>query len=171
MSATSYNVATLALRVMIGFVFVAHGYRHFNRRAKTIEWISSIGLKSPGIQWAFMSLGELGVGLGMLAGFLTAPAAAGVVALMFGAFWTVHRFAGFFVTARPDEGYEYVATLVAGAVALALIGPGEWSLDHAFDIAITGGTAALIAAIGLIAGIGQIAMFYRPDQLKRGSAG
>jgi len=168
---TSFNVATLVLRVAIGVVFVAHGFRHFNRRAKTMEWISSIGLQAPAMQWAFMSLGELAVGVGMLAGFLTAPAAAGVVALMFGAFWTVHRFAGFFVTARPDEGYEYVAMLVAGALALALIGPGEWSLDHALDIGIAGRNALIITAFGFVAGVGQVALFYRPGQLKRGSAG
>ncbi len=171
MTVTTFAVATLVLRVMVGIVFLAHGARHFRHRAQVMEWTASIGLTAPGIQWAFMSLGELAVGVGMLAGFLTAPAAAGVVALLFGAFWTVHRFAGFFVTARPDEGYEYVATLVAVAFALALIGPGEWSLDHALDIAITGRTGAIIAALGLVAAIGQMALFYRPGQLKRGSGG
>jgi putative oxidoreductase len=111
----------------------------------------------------FMTFAEIGIGLGLLGGFLTAFAAAGVVAMMVGAFWTVHRFAGFWVTARPDEGYEYVFVLIAVAVALALLGPGEWSIDQALEIAddFDGTTGALIIAGGLAAAIGQLAMFYR----------
>lgn len=40
------------------------------------------------------------------------------------AFGSIHRFGGFFVFARPDEGCEYVATLVVAATTLAKIGPG-----------------------------------------------
>lgn len=163
MSPEIFNVAMAVLRGAVGVVFLAHGLKHLKSREKTMRWAESIGLRSPGIQWMFMTFAEIGIGLGFLAGFLTSFAAAGLVAMMFGAFWTVHRFAGFWITARPDEGYEYVMVLGAAAVAVALLGPGEWSLDHILNIAddFDGATGALIVAGGFVAAIGQLAMFYR----------
>ncbi len=46
-----------------------------------------------------------------------------LLATMFVAFWAIHRFVGFFVFHRPDEGYEYVFTLMAISLALAIAGP------------------------------------------------
>ena len=163
MSVDALNAAMVVLRFAVGVVFLAHGLKHFRSREKTMAWAASIGLKSPAIQWMFMTFAEIGIGVGFLAGFLTSFAAAGLVAMMVGAFWTVHRFAGFWITARPDEGYEYVFVLVAAATAIALIGPGEWSVDHALEISATfdGTTGALVVVGGLLAGIAQLAIFYR----------
>lgn len=164
MSADSLNAGLLVLRLVLGIVFIAHGVKHFINREKTINWTSSIGFKNPSIQWAFMTFAEIGIGVGLAIGLLTSFAAAGLVSMMFVAFWTVHRAAGFWVSARPDEGYEYVLVLIAAAFALALIGPGEWSVDEGLDIAasLDGAVGALIAAGGLGAAILQLATFYRP---------
>jgi putative oxidoreductase len=166
MSPDALNAGLLTLRVVLGIVFVAHGMKHFVNREKTINWTASIGFKSPGVQWAFMTFAEIAIGVGLAAGLLTSFAAAGLVSMMFVAFWTVHRAAGFFVSARPDEGYEYVLVLVAAAFAVAVIGPGEWSLDESLDIAasLDGGVGALIAAGGLAAAVLQLATFYRPSR-------
>lgn len=163
MSADVFNAAMTVLRFAIGVVFLAHGVKHFRNRQKTMDWAASIGLKSPAIQWTFMTFAEIGIGIGFLAGFLTSFAAAGLVAMMLGAFWTVHRFAGFWITARPDEGYEYVFVLVAAAIAVALLGPGEWSVDHALEIAtdFDGTTGAAIVGGGFLAGVVQLVLFYR----------
>jgi len=165
MTPDALNAGLLTLRVVLGVVFVAHGVKHFINREKTMNWTASIGFKSPGVQWAFMTFAEIAIGVGLAAGLLTSFAAAGLVSMMFVAFWTVHRAAGFFVSARPDEGYEYVLVLVAAAVAVAVIGPGEWSLDESLDIAasLDGGVGALIAAGGLAAAVLQLATFYRPS--------
>jgi len=159
----SFNTALLLLRLAVGLVFLAHGVKHFKNRQKTINWTGSIGFKSPSIQWFFMTFAEIGIGLALVAGLLTSFAAAGVVAMMFVAYWTVHRHAGFWITARPDEGYEYVLVLVVAAIALALMGPGEWSLDDALEIAtdLDGGVGAIIAAGGFGAALGQLAVFFR----------
>lgn len=174
MTAETVNAALVVLRVALGIVFVAHGAKHFVNREKTIAWAASIGLRRPGMQWFFMTFAEIGIGAGLLAGLLTSFAAAGLLSMMVGAFWTVHRHAGFFVTARPDEGYEYVFILAAAAFVVALLGPGEWSLDDALGIAddLDGTVGALIAAGGIVVGALQLAAFYRPgDQLSRGSSG
>jgi putative oxidoreductase len=163
MSDDAFNTAMAVLRFAIGVVFLAHGLKHLRNRQKTMDWAASIGLKSPTLQWTFMTFAEIGIGIGFLAGFLTAFAASGLVAMMLGAFWTVHRFAGFWITARPDEGYEYVFVLVAAALAVALLGPGEWSVDHALEIAtdFDGATGAAIVGGGFLAGVAQLVLFYR----------
>ena len=76
------------------------------------------------------------------------------------AFWTVHRGNGLLIT---KDGWEYNLVLAAVGVALATIGPGEWSLDEALGIDLNGpvGTAiALVGGLGLA--VGLLAVFFRP---------
>jgi putative oxidoreductase len=82
---------------------------------------------------------------------------------MFVAFWSIHRFAGFFVFHRPDEGYEYVLTLAAVALALAIAGPGSFSVDAALELneALSGWVGAGIYGLGILAAAGQLATFWR----------
>jgi putative oxidoreductase len=77
------------------------------------------------------------------------------------AFWAIHRFAGFFVFHRPDEGYEYVAILTIVAFVIAILGPGAYSLDSVLGVELDGGIGALIVGLGLLAGAGQLAVFWR----------
>jgi putative oxidoreductase len=123
-----------------------------------------MGFSSPDLQWFFMSFAEIGVGVSLIAGLFTSLGAAGLFSLMAVAFWTVHRHAGFWITARPDEGWEYVFVLAAGALAVALLGPGDWSIDHALGIAgdLDGIVGALIVAGGLLAAALQLLVFFRP---------
>jgi putative oxidoreductase len=157
------NVALLVLRLALGSVMLAHGLKHLGNREKTMRWTESIGFSGPAVQWFLMAFAEIGVGLSLLFGLLTSVGAAALVSLMAVAFWTVHRRAGFWITARPDEGWEYVFLLAAGAVALALLGPGEWSLDHAAGIAddLDGWVGAILAGGGVAAAAGQVTLFFR----------
>ncbi len=169
------NVALLALRIGLGVVFLAHGVKHARGRAKTAGWFGSIGFKSPDLQWLLSTATEIGAGLLLILGLLTGPAAAGVIGVMTVAYWTVHRSAGFFITAfmKDDvdvEGYEYVATLALIAFALALSGPGEFALDHAIDFSgvtlaeYLDGRAGLALAIGGVALAAlQLFVFWRPE--------
>ena len=97
-----------------------------------------IYLKAP-LQWLVMTLTEIVAGVLLIAGLLNSLAAAAVVGTMVVAFWTVHRSAGFFITAFMKEGidvegWEYVFTLAFAASALAIAGPGDWSLDYHLEI-------------------------------------
>lgn len=161
------NLALLILRVAIGAVLLAHGIRHYIRREKTMEWVAGMGFARPAVQWFFMSFAEIGVGLSLALGLLTSVGAGGLVALMAVAFWTVHRRAGFWITARPDEGWEYVFVLAVGAVAPALLGPGEWSIDHLIRIAdnLDGAVGGGIVAAGVGAAIAQLMLFFRPQRV------
>lgn len=161
----SLDLALLMLRIGIGGVFAAHGVKHALRRDKTINWFRSIGFRSPGMQWFFMTATEIGAGVLLIAGLGTSLAAAGVVGTMVVAFWSVHRKAGFWITARPDEGWEYVAILALAATLIAVIGPGEWSLDHAFNELwryFDGKVGLILAAGGAALGAIQLLLFWRP---------
>ena len=156
--------AMVVLRVAAGVVMLAHGIKHARGRAKTSRWFSSIGFRMPELQWFASTATEIGVGILLLAGFATSLAASGLVAVMAVAFWTVHRSAGFWVTARPDEGWEYVMVLASVGLAIAIGGPGALSLDSALgiDTVLDGWVGLALATGGVAVAAAQIATFYRP---------
>lgn len=158
------NFTQLLLRLVLGGIMIAHGVKHARGRERTSKWFGSIGFKSPDLQWFASTATELGVGALLIAGLLTSAAAAGVIGITTVAFVSVHRAAGFWVTARPDEGWEYVLTLAAVAAAVAIAGPGTASLDAAagIDTLLDGwiGAGAVVFGV-LVAGV-QLATFFRP---------
>jgi putative oxidoreductase len=81
-------------------------------------------------------------------GFLTPAAAASLIGVMSTAISKVHAKNGPWAT---DGGYEYNLALIAIMVALADVGPGDLSLDHALGIEVKG---PLVALLALAAGIG-----------------
>ena len=161
------NVGLLVLRVAVGVVFIAHGYNHIwggGKIAGTARWFSSLGMQ-PGILHAwFASLTELGAGALLIVGLLTPFAGGGVIGVMAVAWITNHRKNGFFIF-RPGEGYEYVMTLTFAGVALACLGGGQISLDHAAGIFDPPGWTA--AGLALLAGFGGAAgllvTYWRPQ--------
>lgn len=167
---TTFAFAMLILRVGAGLVILAHGVNHARGRERTTNWFHGIGFRQPGLQWFFSTSTELAVGVLLVLGLLTALAASGLVAVMFVAFWTVHRHNGFFIF-RPGEGWEYVATLATVGLTLAIAGPGEISIDGTVGVSgvtvadyLDGGTGALIVAGALAVAAVQIAAFYRPSE-------
>lgn len=161
-----FDYGLLVLRVAIGLVLLAHGIKHARGRDKTTAWFAGIGFRQPGLQWFAVTATEIGVGVLLVAGALTSLAAAGTIAMMTVAFMSVHRYAGFWITARPDEGWEYVVTIAAAALALAIAGPGSVSVDGQLDLAdpLDGWVGLGIAALGVLAAFVQLAIFYRPGE-------
>ncbi|MDV3124279.1 DoxX family protein [Mycobacterium sp. 21AC1] len=163
------DVAILILRVVLGLTMAAHGYNKFfggGRIPGTAGWFESIGMK-PGAFHARVAAGtEMAAGIGLALGLLTPVPAAGFVALMLVAAWTVHRFNGFFIV---KEGWEYNLILATAAVAIAGTGAGRYSLDHllfagtGFYDLLHGWCGMVIAVLlGLAGAIGQLVIFYRP---------
>ena len=161
------DIALLVLRLWAGLVIIAHGINHGRSLEGTANWFAKVGFKAPHLNAFISSAMEITVGLALIFGLLTPVAAAGLAATMFVAFWSIHRFAGFFVFHRPDEGYEYVATLGVIALVLAIMGPGSASVDAALDLdeTLSGAIGAGIFGAGILASIGQLATFWRkPDK-------
>lgn len=169
------SAGLLILRVGLGMVFLAHGVKHLASRDKTTAWFRWLGFRAPGFQWLASTATEIGAGILMALGLLTAPAAAGIIGVMLVAFWTVHRPAGFWITAFMHEnidveGYEYVLTLAIASLAVAVSGPGSFALDAHITVAdltvasMLDGWAGLgIALIGVVGAIALLGVFWRPS--------
>lgn len=166
---TAHDVGLLILRVVVGLTLAAHGYNKFfggGRIPGTARWFESIGMKPGTFHATVAATTEISAGLGLAAGLLTPIPAAGFVALMFVAAWTVHRPHGFFII---NEGWEYVMVLAVTAVVVATVGPGRLSLDWLiFGHNWRDGWNGLLLSVllGLAGAIGQLLIFYRPPVRK-----
>ena len=166
---TAYDVGLLVLRLVLGLTMAAHGYNKFfggGRLPGTAGWFESIGMKPGMFHARVAATTEVSAGLGLAVGLLTPIPAAGFVALMFVAAWTVHRHNGFFIV---KEGWEYNLVLATAAVAVAALGAGRLSLDYAllrnssiYELLHGWWGWAIAVGLGLAAAIGQLAIFYRP---------
>lgn len=123
------DAALLLFRVVLGVVFIAHGWDKAFRTgidATVTDW-TALGIPQPRLSAWVVSVVEM-LGGAMLALGLLTPAAGAVLALdMVAAFYFVHLENGLFVT---DGGWELVLVLFAACVLLVVFGPGRASLDR-----------------------------------------
>ena len=126
------NIGLLIIRLVIGLLFVGHGaqklfgwFGGYGLKG-TGGWFESIGMK-PGVTMAlFAGLAELIGGVLFALGLLTPLAGIMIAGTMVMAIVKVHAPNGLWVT---SNGYEYNLTLLAVAIGIALIGPGQYALD------------------------------------------
>src|SRR5579875_1116786 len=126
------KVGRLLLRAAVGGFFIGHGTQ------KLFGWFGGQGLKTQASQFENMGLkpgvvhaGAAGAaealgGAGLLLGYRTPLASAGIVSVMLTAINRVHLKNGPWA---HQGGYEYNVVLAAAAVSLAESGPGSLSLD------------------------------------------
>ena len=163
------DTAAALLRFALGAVMLAHGWNHLfgpGGVEGTAKWFGSMGLRPPKVHALASGLTELGAGTGLLLGLLTSLQCGAVVGVMAVAFVTAHRTNGFFIF-KPGQGWEYVGFLALTAIALAVLGPGRLSLDHAFDIDLDldGGVGlALSAGLGLAGAAALLVTSWRPSR-------
>jgi len=159
----SIDTALLILRIWLGIVMLAHGLNHARTLEGTTAWFAKVGFRHPRLNALASAGAETAIGIGLILGLLTSLATAGLIATMVVAFGAIHRFAGFFVFHRPDEGYEFVATMAVAALALAMLGPGSVSIDSTIGLADTldGWAGLAIAVGGAAAGALQLAVGWR----------
>jgi putative oxidoreductase len=151
------NTVLLILRVVIGLLFVRHASQ------KLFGWFGgggikgagaifeSIGLRPGRAQATLAGVGELTAALLLAAGLFVPVAAMLVTATMSAAFISV-------ISRKPwDNDWDLSALYVATAFAIAGLGAGKISLDHAFGIGWAGiGWAAVAVAIGALGGAGAV---------------
>lgn len=146
------SLGLLVLRTVIGSIMMLHGYpKLFGGEGKsgqlsdetkqtlgegfvqqvegggiesTTKTMENIGLPNPKANALAVSLVEFGGGLLLVLGWMTRPAALAVAFAQGVAISKVHKDQG------VVGGYEFNATLIAGAVCLALAGPGKLSVDR-----------------------------------------
>ena len=161
----AFNLILFVFRVVVGVTFALHGYNKIkNGIAGTAGWFGSMGMRAPLVQaWAAATT-EIAAGASLALGLLTPLGGAGVVGTMLVAWVIAHRNNGFFIF-QPGGGWEYVMVMLVVGIVLGTVGPGEWSLDEAFDISddLSGATGLYLSAgLGLLGGIGLLATCWRP---------
>jgi putative oxidoreductase len=152
------KLGRLLLRVTVGALFVGHGTQKLfgwfggHGLDATANMFDSLGMR-PGNRNAIAAgVAEAGGGAALAAGFATPLAAATLTSVMLTAIHRVHLKNGPWLT---NGGYEYNVVLIAAVLALAEVGPGELSLDHALGQERSGPGWALIAlALGVAGSVG-----------------
>ncbi|SRR5579884_2340484 len=126
------SLGLLILRIVAGLTLAAHGSQ------KLFGWFGGPGfngttgmMKSmrfePNWLWALLAgLGEFAGGLLLAVGFLTPIGAIGIVGAMLMAILKAHWQNGFWNSKR---GYEFPLNLLVIALAIAIAGPGSYSID------------------------------------------
>ncbi len=152
----SADIGLAFLRIVIGLTMAAHGAQ------KAFGWWSGpgpVGWRGamdrmgfrPAPLWATVSTAvELVGGLLLAFGLLTPFAAAALIAQSVVIIGQVHAPKGFW---NRDSGYEFPLALLAGAVALALAGPGALSLDNALGLRFDDAVRVALVALGALGGL------------------
>ncbi|MEU1018900.1 DoxX family protein [Streptomyces sp. NPDC005900] len=154
------DLGLLLLRVGTGGVLAAHGAQKLfgwfggGGLEGTGAWMESIGYAPGKANATVAGLAEAGGGTLLALGLATPAAGSAAAGAMAGAA-AVHTPHGFF---SQGGGYEYPAFLGLVAAALAVTGPGRYSLDHALGHSLNRAwmvPAALAGtAVGVLATLG-----------------
>jgi putative oxidoreductase len=146
----------LILRLVVGLTLAAHGAQ------KLFGWWGGSGMKGwtqmveklrirPAEPWAWVAaLSEFGGGLLFALGLLSPLGSLAIMGSMLVAIATVHLSKGFWVT---KGGYEFNLALLAAVAAVALTGPGVYSLDAALGIRLPEPLILIAGTIAVIAGV------------------
>lgn len=131
MSTAASGWGLFVLRLAMGSVYIAHGAQKLFGAfggpglGGFSKMLAGMGLK-PAFAWALtVALVEFVGGIFLVLGFLTQISAGLIAVVMAVALFTVHLQNGFFVS---NHGIELVLVLLAAAIALATLGPGNFAI-------------------------------------------
>jgi putative oxidoreductase len=119
------DLALLILRVVFGAVLLAHGLPKLTGFTGTVDAFTSMNIPAPTLAAAFATVAEVGGGVLMLLGLAVDIAGLLIAVDMLGAIMFVHFKNGF----TAQGGWEQTFTLLGIALALALAGPGAYSVE------------------------------------------
>lgn len=126
--------APLVLRLVLGGLFIWHGIDKFDAGISTVEEMFTMwGVPAPGITAFVVAVVEIVGGLALVLGIGTRIAAMLLSVVMIGALIYVKADLGV-ISSEPMPGAELDLALLAGLIALIVLGPGPISLDHRLGI-------------------------------------
>ncbi|MEV1076962.1 DoxX family protein [Streptomyces sp. NPDC050211] len=130
------DAGLLILRLVVGLLIAGHGVQKVSFRlgghglAGGTEEFRRDGFRGGRLTALAAGASQIGSGLFLAAGLLTPLAAMAAMGVMTVA-GTVKWHKGLWV---QNDGYEYPLVLVVVSAALALTGPGRWSVDRALGV-------------------------------------
>lgn len=125
---SSKDLGLTLLRVIVGTVFLAHGYQKFFiwGIGGVTAGFAQLGIPVPHLAAYLAASAEFFGGLALLLGLFTRFAAIPVAITMMVAILQVHMKGGFFA----PQGVEYPLTLLFANIALIVAGGGAFALDN-----------------------------------------
>ena len=140
------DIALLAVRVVVGVIFAAHGAQKLFGAfggpglAAVVEMMGPLGYP--------VTVGEFFGGLGLIVGFLCRFSAASLIVIMLGAVGMVHGKNGFFMGEDPKAfGFEYNLALIGLLLPILIAGPGRFSIGRFLPLPKSDGTDKPIAVL------------------------
>jgi putative oxidoreductase len=128
MTSVLQSTSLLVARVILGVVFMAHGWQklHTNGMAATKAGFQSMDVPFATVSAYVTMLAEIGCGAALILGVLTPVAAVLLALIMVGAIIWVHLENGLFMS---DGGFEYNIVLIGALLMIAAFGSGKFGLD------------------------------------------
>lgn len=158
------DLGLLIVRLALGPMLFVHGWNKVfggGGLEGTTGWFEALGLRPAWLHARLAAAAELTAGALMTLGLFTGLASAAYVGLMVVAALTDHRGKGYFVF---KGGWEYTLLVAMLAVAVAVLGPGGWSLDRMLGLGLAGALWGLSAAVaGSVAAGLLLAVSRRPE--------
>lgn len=159
----------LALRLVLGLLMAAHGSQKLfgwfggHGLAGTSGFFESLGFRPGRFFAAAAALSEVGSGLLVALGLFGPVGPALMVSVMLVGAVSVHAANGLFAM---SNGIELPLLYAAGAAALALTGPGSWSLDALLALTPlwTPAVSWAVLVAGILGGAFNLALRRKPAQ-------
>jgi putative oxidoreductase len=122
--------APLVLRVVLGGLFIWHGIDKFDTGISMIEDMFTMwGVPVPGLTAPLTAIVEIVAGAMLVLGLGTRIAAMALSVVMVGALVYVKQDLGI-ISSEPMPGAELDLAMLAGLVAIIVMGPGPIAVDH-----------------------------------------
>lgn len=126
------NAGLTILRLIVGSIFIVHGAQKlFTIGLGNIGgMMAQSGIPMGEVVGPLVGLTEFFGGIALVLGLFTRLSALGLALVMAGAVFLVHFPAGFF----NPRGFEFPLALLGATIAIALMGPGNISMDRAIKV-------------------------------------